>query len=433
VLRAAVWNQLLWTAGYPLTSGGFLLYFASDLGARGFLTSLLLALPELVGAGAVLTRPLIVAAGYRKRVWGVCGVLARLASLAIPLMTFPELRPPRNGALWVLVGALAVSQVLQAISYVAYLSWLSDLVPEERWGRFFATRNVARLVVMLLVPIAVGVARDRWVRGLAAETALIAYVVAWVAGTALQVASMVPLLRLPESRTDANVLAVQNPCEESDHAPERTVLRWARPGFGASLTLLIVHNLWLAFSNGLTQAAFFEYRKNVLGISLAVYYVLENTTTLVMIPVSLAAGRISDRYGNKWLLFWGAVIAAGAMPFWLVASPAHWTLVFGAQVFWGAFAAVNLAGSNLLLKLAPRSANTLQLAMFQQGGGLLAGLSGLLGGWWLQQLLPQQSFHFAGGTWNAYQVVFLASFIGRLTAPLCVLPIREPPPHDSTV
>lgn len=427
-----MWNQLLWTAGYPLTSGGFLLYFASDLGARGFLTSLLLALPELVGVGAVFTRPLIVAVGYRKRVWGVCGVLARVASLAIPLMAFAELRPSGNGALWVLVGALAVSQMLQAISYVAYLSWLSDLVPEERWGRFFATRNVARLVVMLLVPVAVGVARDRWVRGLPGETALIAYVVAWVAGTALQLASMVPLLRLPERRSESSIRADDARREEPREPLERTAPAWGRPGFGASLALLIVHNLWLAFSNGLTQAAFFEYRKNVLGVSLAMYYVLENTTMLVMIPVSLAAGRISDRYGNKWLLFWGAVIAAGAMPFWLAASPAHWTLVFGAQVCWGAFAAVNLAGFNMLLRLAPRSANTLQLAMFQQGGGLLAGLSGLLGGWWLQQLLSQQSFPVAGGTWNAYQIVFLASFVGRLTAPLWVLPIREPPPHESS-
>ncbi|MCC7424581.1 MAG: hypothetical protein IT428_30300, partial [Planctomycetaceae bacterium] len=201
---------------------------------------------------------------------------------------------------------------------------------------------------------------------------------------------------------------------------------------GASLTLLIVHNLWLAFSNGLTQAAFFDYRKNVLGISLATYYILENTTTLVMIPVSVAAGRISDRTGNKWLLFWGAMIAAGAMPFWLMASPAHWALIFGAQVCWGAFAAVNLAGGNLLLKLSPRSANTLQLGLFQQGAGLLAGLSGLLGGWWLQRMVPQ-SVHFAGWSWNAHQIVFLASFAGRLTAPLWVLPIREPPPHETTV
>lgn len=46
-------------------------------------------------------------------------------------------------------------------------------------------------------------------------------------------------------------------------------------------------------------------------------------------------------------------------------------------------------------------------------------------------MLPQ-SFPFAGGVWNAYEMVFLASFAGRLTAPLWVLPIREPPPHDAT-
>lgn len=418
VTRAVVLNQLLWTAGYSLTSGGFLLYFANELGARGFTTSVLLALPELVGVSAIGTRPLVAASGRRKLVWGATGLLARAASLGIPLMAFPALRPA-GAALPVLIAALAVSQFLQAISYVAYLSWLSDLVPARRWGRFFATRTVSRIAVQLVVPIAAGYARDAWKRGLSSDEALLAYVAAFLVGTLLLLASMVPVLRLPE-------VSPMLP-EDGAEAERPTDRAWSRPGYGGSLWLLLIHNWWLALANGLTQAAFYKYRVGTLGISLGTYYVLENTTLLVMVPISILAGRFSDRRGNKWLLFWGAVVASLALPFWFVATRDRWWLLFGAQVLWGAFAAVNLAGYNLLLLLSPRGRNTLQLALFQQGGGLLAGLSGLAGGWWLDRLLDGNvAVQVGPWTLGPFALLFAVSWAGRLTAPLWVLPIREP-------
>ncbi len=419
VIRAVVWNQLLWTAGYALTSGGFLLYFAAELGAKGFVTATLLALPELVGLSAVGTRPLVRWFGHRKWLWASAGLLARLASLAISLMAFPSLRPTSHGALTVLIVALAVSQVLQSISYVALLSWLADLVPETRWGRFFATRNLARIAVQMVVPVAAGYARDYWKSHLPASVALWAYVLAFAIGTLLLLLSMIPLIRLPDPTR-------HQPSSDDPHVLERVADR-------RSFLLLLIHGWWLAAANGLTQAAFFRYRIGPLNISLGTYYLLENTMLAVMIPVSLISGRISDRRGNKWLLFWGVTIAAAAMPVWLVVTRERWWVLFFAQAFWGAFAAANLGGYNLLLKLSPRRGNTLHLALFQQGSGLLAGLSGLFGGWWLDQLLAA-SFHAQVGSYNvdAYRLLFLISFAGRITAPLWILPIREPePPRPS--
>ena len=46
VQRAVVQNQMLWTAGYSLTSGSFLTYFAKELGASWTLISLILVIPE---------------------------------------------------------------------------------------------------------------------------------------------------------------------------------------------------------------------------------------------------------------------------------------------------------------------------------------------------------------------------------------------------
>ena len=264
VTRAVVWNQALWTAGYSLTTGGFLTYFGYELGATAFLVSVLLIVPETAGIVGLVARWLIQHTGNRKRVWLICSLAGRIVSVGIPLHAFPQLRPSGLDPLIAMIVCLAVSQALQSIAYVAYISWLADLVPEARWGRFFATRNISKLSVLLVVPVAAGFLRDWWrtsVRqsDMADETALLAYVVVFSIGIVLLLASMLPLLRLPNVSMRAEWIAL----------PEWKVI--AESFANRSLRFLFLHNWWLAIANGLTQAAFFLYSVRVLGISLATY------------------------------------------------------------------------------------------------------------------------------------------------------------------
>ncbi len=87
---------------------------------------------------------------------------------------------------------------------------------------------------------------------------------------------------------------------------------------------------------------------------------------------------------------------------------------------------MNIAGRNLALKLSPRSDNATQLSMFRQVGGLLAGLSGLLGGIWLDSLL-EFGFLIEMGHYRieGYQLLFLISWVGRFTSAFWILPIRD--------
>jgi hypothetical protein len=386
----------------------------------------LLIVPETAGIIGLAARWLIQYTGNRKRIWLVCSLTARFVSIGIPLLAFPQLRPSGIDPLVIMIACLAVSQALQSIAYVAYISWLADLVPETRWGRFFATRNISKLCVLLVVPIAAGFLRDRWrtavkVNEMPEETALLAYVLVFSIGIVLLLASMLPLLQLPNISTRS----------ESMKTP---VWKTVTAAFAnRSMRFLLIHNGWLAIANGLTQAAFFLYSVRVLGIDLATYCVLFGLTQLTKIPISWATGRFCDRYGNKLPLLLGLVAASLALPFWMFATKERWWLLAGAYFFWGAFAVVNIAGRNLVLKLSPPGDNTTQLALYRLGGGLLAGLSGLAGGLWLGHLLKAK-FHFDIGsqTFEAYHLLFLLSFIGRITTVLWVLPIQEPnPAHGS--
>lgn len=420
VTRAVVWNQGLWTAGYSLTTSGFLLYFARELGARGFLIALLLAVPETVGIAGLLSRWMIQLLGNRKRVWILFSLLARIVSLGIPLLAFPEFRPSDFDPIWIMVGCLAVYQALQSIAYLAYLSWMADLIPEHQWGRFFAKRNIAKLCVLLIVPVSAAFLRDVWKNSviagdMPAEIAQLAYVVAFAVGVALLLLSMIPLLRLPD-------VAVRSTTVER---PDWKLIgdAWKNRSF----RFLLIHNWWLAFANGLTQTAFIFYLFGPLGISLATFYLLYAVMRVVKIPVSSAAGLVCDHFGNKASLFWGIVVASSAMLFWLLATPEQWWWLFAAYFLWGAFAAANISGRNLALKLSPRSDNTTHLALFRQVGGMLAGLSGLLGGLWLDSLKDNE-FLIQIGTYRFenYQLLFLVSFLGRITSVLWIAPIEEP-------
>lgn len=412
VLRAVWWNQILWTAGYSLTTGGFLLYFARELGAKDLWISALLVLPESVGVAGLLTRPAIRAVAPRKTIYVVATVMARVVALPIP---FLALRPGESQPLWWLVACVAATHAVGAIAYVAYLSWLSDLMPERRWGRLFARREIAKLAILLTVPVGAGYLRDAW----SAHEAFVAtgYLATFVVGQTLLLASIVPMLRLP-GRT-----AVTRILPRTDWQQVRAALA------DRSTRFLLLHNWSLAFANGLTQSAFFLYSASFgpLGIGLGTYNLMAGLMRAVQIPVSGYAGVVCDRSGSLAPRVWGVLIGSTGVAFWLFAVRETWWLLFGAYLLWGAYAAANVAGDKLMVLHAPRSDNATHVALFAQVGGLMTGLAGLLGGLWLDALkardfgmtVSSPDYHFGG-----YQLIFLVSLAGRYASTLWLLPLR---------
>lgn len=415
VASRVFWSQVLWTAGYSLTTGPFLTYFGQDLGAKGRIVALLLIVPEVAGTMGLFTRSVIRRFGGRKYVWIVFSLTARVLSLGIPLAGVPALRPKELSPLWLMVASLALSQAAQAISYVAYVAWLSDAVPAKRWGRFFAVRNIGELSVLLFVPVVAGYSRDWWKSHVDADLLNWAYVVTYLLGVMLLLASIGPLLAIADKGASSAELHIGN-------------FRRLLEAFGdRSMRCLLIHNWWLATANGLTQAAFFGYLYGPLKVGLGATYVLFDVMHAVGIPVSLASGAIADRRGNKRLMIAGVLVAGSSLFFWLRATPNEWWWLFAAYACWGAFPAVNITGRNLVLKLAPAGDNATPMALFRQIGGILAGLSGLAGGYWLERLNTEGvTLNLAGRELNGFQILFLVSLVGRLSAALWLLPIREP-------
>lgn len=406
---------MLFTAGHALSSGGFLYYFTNEFRPSATLTALLLIAPEVAETAGLFVRPLLGLLGGRKQVWITLLIVARLAALGVPVMAFPALRPTGVDPNWIILACVAVWYACQGVSFVAYLSWLSDLAPERQWGRFFAARQMSKIAITLIVPTAASYARAYWREEFSDTAELWSFVVTFAIGGVLAVSSIIPLLSLPAVPTRSAV----------DRLPSLTLLRSAF--VDRSFRLVLAQRWWLSCAQGLSQAALFKFQVDVLKIPLHIYYVMAGLMLLLQLPLSALAGRLSDRYGDRRPLMSSLLAVSGAMLFVLAASPSQWWLMFGAYAVWGLFGIVNVCGQNLALRLAPPSDNTVHFALFRQIGGLLAGVAGLCGGLWLDALLKATTqITVAGWRLDSFQIVFAASLLGRATAPLWLIGVKEP-------
>lgn len=416
ITRLAVISQLLFTAGHSLTSRGFFYYFVNEFHPSARMMALLQVAPETAETAGIAARWTIRKLGTRKWIWICLVVLARLAALGIPLILLWQGVISDGISLWWILLCTILWYGAQGIAYVTYISWLSDLVPAWHWGRFFAKWKIASLVVTIAVPTAVGLARSEYLKALSPGWQTWSYGVIFAAGCAIVIASVLPMLRLPEC------LPSEKHSSRSEFAPNRKTIRALLRD--QNYRWFLIHYWWLSAFQGLTQAVVFLYSSRVLQISLKTYYWMNGTMLLLQIPFSVFGGRLSDRQRDREVLMAGLLAVSCAMGFWLVATPDHWWLAWGAYAIWGLFGAVNVCEQNLNLKLAPPGDNTLHLSLVRQWGGLFAAAAGLLGGWWLDTLTGGESFTPQSALWP-FQLIFAISWIGRATAALWLFGIRR--------
>lgn len=410
--RAITLNAALWTAGNALTTGGFLNYFAADLGAHTFSLAVMMATPELVGLSGLSSRSLWRWSGDRRQVWLVTALIARFITFLIPCIGLFRHSISPEAVPWVLIGVLVVAQAAQGIATTLYFSWLADLVPPTAWGRLFARRNLAALSIQLVLPIVAAWFRDDAKKRFAPETLWWVYAAVFTTGGLLLLASILPMFLLPHpqpanenrSRFDPGALHV---------ILQNRNVRW-----------LLAHSWCLALANGVTQVVFFQYQVRVVQLSLAGYYVMTSCMLLLQMAASMWAGRCVTAADHRRVLFQSTWITSAALGFWCLADAAHWWWLFGAFCCWGAFGAVNVAGPNLMLCQAPPGDNAHHLALFRQVTGAIAGISGMLGGLWLHTMLAASTGKSPASAVNGFLLIFAVSWAGRTLAAFLVLGVR---------
>jgi len=142
---------------------------------------------------------------------------------------------------------------------------------------------------------------------------------------------------------------------------------------------------------------------------------------LLQMATAWMAGRWCDRHGYRNMLIGSTWLVGLSLLFWLASLDGRWLWLCGAYALWGGFGAVNLSLQNLMLKVVPRQRNTFPIAVFRFGSGGIAGLTGLVGGYWLEQQMANNQ----SGV-DPFLTLFVVSLIGRMLAPIWLFGVREP-------
>lgn len=414
--RLACWNGALWAVGNGLASSTLVVYLALELGAPGLGVgiSLILAAPRIAGLLRLVVPSLIGRLGDRKRFCLTMYLASALVLFGLPLAAAPGGLPSAKASLAALVGCWCVYHLLEFFGLVAMLSWFADLVPLRIRGRFFGQRQRWMLFGQAAAMLGAGLFTYAWQQTHPQSPRWIAYATTAMLGVGFMLAALGPLSAMPAVR------------QSQAYAPRATLRALLAPLADIRFVRLVCFGCWFSFFNGLTQSVQHTYPARVLGLGLAEMLGLQTGMRLGQLTVSPRLGRLADRWGNKRLMLVCLPLVASGLLFYDWASPGERWWIVGAWVLWIAYAGINVAQPNLLLKLAPPDANAPYIATFQGLTDLSVALSTLLGGWLYDHYL-QASFHVIPlGTLDFYHLAFLLGALTRGLGVVVLLFVEEP-------
>lgn len=434
-------NGMLWSIGNGLTTGTLVTYLALDLGARGLGLSLVLASPQIVSVLRVAAPSLIRWFGTAKRTCLLLSLASYVLIWGLPAVGWRQLVPPAH-ALWLLIALLAVHQLFEALASAALWAWLAELVPPAVRGRYFGRRQALQLVV--LVPALLGSgwfvdAWRQWHRDATQGEQLLGYAIPSAVGALFLLASLVPLGWMPASDplvASRLAAAARRQASTVARATSAEVAGWwailASPGFRR----LLWYGCWLSMFNGLGQAAQNIYPKAVLDLGVLPLDAMRMGMRVGQIAVSLWAGSIADRFGNRPLIVLTQAALVLAPAFYLASTPERPYWLSGAWACFAMYAAMNVALYNLLIKLAPAGAAAASIAVyFGLTGAVYAGAT-VAGGWCFDGLNPTSTSSppwllairdgLAGLGVDRFQAVFWFTIAARLVGLVFAVRLIEP-------
>ena len=195
-LTYSIYDGALSNMFATLTGGVFLTGFAVYLGMNEFTIGLLGAMPFLVTVFQLPAAYFVQKRGNRKKITIWCSLSARILwvpILALALLSVPSatIRVP------IILVLILLHYALGSASFVAWISWMSDLVPDRMRGTFFGTRNMLAGAASMVVMVIFGAILDG-LKTLSPKGLPLGFAITFLAAVVLGVASIRFLRRISE-------------------------------------------------------------------------------------------------------------------------------------------------------------------------------------------------------------------------------------------
>lgn len=402
-LRLSIVEGAMASVFVSVTVNGLVTGLALFLGAGPLVLGILGALPFITQLFQLLGAYLEDRHGNRRvlSVWSEG--LSRALWIPVALLPLWQLSSTVSQIIFVVLQILAAA--LMGIAVNTWSSWMTDLVPPARRGRYFGVRNTVASFAAMVGGLGSGYALDYFKRESGEGFAYTATL-----GFGLIFAAVgIVLLRL-----------------QAEPPLQRGPRQSLRDMFGAPLRddayrrLIFAGAVW-AFVVGIAGPFFTAYGIETLQMSfadLAYMGIISSVASMLVYPL---VGRLQDKYGDRIVLIISACCVVPLPVGWFFSSPGWYVPVMvtslGAGLFWPG---VNQGFANLSMARSPSEGRGSYLATYGAVTGIGVVLSGLLGGV-IAEFLRGSQFVVAGFVLDHYSVLFAASMVMRLLAAVLVI------------
>ncbi len=352
-----------------LTGGTFLVAFALLLGANNFQIGLLASLPTFTNIFQLISVWLIRRYNNRRAVSVICSVLARIPLIIIGILPFAfSGDTPVN----LLLFFLFFFYLFGSIAGPSWNAWMKDLVPGEMLGVYFSKRGRYAQILNVVMSIVLAVVVD-YIRKNFPDYELTTYAVMFMLAGLVGLAGAWLLATVPEPM--------------SFLGKENILKMFVKPLRDLNFRRLLVFNSAWLFAVNMATPFFTVFMLKTLGLTLMYIIPLTILSQLSSILTIGSWGVFADRYSNKTIIAICAPLYLCCVIAWCfvgIYSSLISNLVLLAIIHMlsgASNAGINLALTNIGLKLAPAKEAIVYLSVKNIITSVFSSLAPLIGGY----------------------------------------------------
>jgi len=416
-----------------ITAGLFLTGFVMALGGNSSHIGAASAVPLITNVFQLFASYLIERTGMRKSICIKACYIARGLWIAFAVMPLVYMWGgfPGEDLIWTAVLFYFLISVASAFAGISWLSWMKDLVPPERRGKYFGLRSAVTSTAGLVVGLGFGRFLDI-MKGYGENYYLSGYFILFMTAFGFGMASTYYLKKVEEPDR-----AASSEAKSLTAFLSMLSLPFKNRNFRR---VMYINMLWTFFCQ--IGSPFFNlFMLRDLQISFTMMAIYDMINIIANISMFSVWGRLTDHFGNKPILLLTTFFAA-ALPLIMVFANISnaWLLIplfqFSTGLVWSG---ISLSTSNIFLKLAPSEHGSVYLSLNSALNGLVASFGPILGGFMAYKMKDMKLMVDLGYSWLPaasgmrftqtvinLQFIFLVSVALRFIAAYLFRYIEEP-------
>lgn len=366
-LRMVVIDGLCSGVVVCLSSGAILVGAALLLGASNFQIGLLASFPTLCNLAQLFTIALMQRYPNRKVITVLSVFIAKIPLLLIGLVIWSNANLSFN----ILLSFMFIHYFLSAIGGAGWNSWIKDLVPEERLGSYFSKRTRIMQITNIAVSLVVASLVDYYTNDNPSGLTNLYGAYFFAAGSigAVGAIFLIQATEPKQQMSGGNLgLLLLEPLKNKNFK-----------------NLLAFNAAWLLAIN-LAIPFFTVFMLKTLGLSMKSVILLSVISQIASVAGLRLWGNLSDRYSNKSIIYLTAPIYISCILLWIFvgiysrALPNLILLVILHIMTGISTGGINLALTNIGLKLAPKTDAIVYITVKNMVASFFTAIGPILGG-----------------------------------------------------